>query len=204
MGIGCWLCYFRDVLWLEPWSRKRRNSWPGHCHCIHYPDVFGFHVQLYRTGLRHSQAGGAFDYAGGAHCPRAPGFLVGLVQNIEFIFAPPAIAYAIGAYFNLFFPNLPILYIAIFAYIAFTALNISGIRAAAIFELVITILAVGEILLFSGITLPHLKMSNLAQNAFPNHWEGVFTSIPFAIWFFLGIEGIETWLRKPLHHKRPF
>jgi ethanolamine permease len=135
------------------------------------------------------KAGGAFDYAGRALGPDL-GFLAGLVQNIEFIFAPPAIAYAIGAYFNLFFPNLPILYIAIFAYIAFTALNISGIRAAAIFELVITILAVGEILLFSGITLPHLKMSNLAQNAFPNHWEGVFTSIPFAIWFFLGIEGI--------------
>jgi len=48
----------------------------------------------------------------------------GMAQNIEFIFAPPAIAFAIGAYFNLFFPQLPIIAIAIFAYLLFTGLNI--------------------------------------------------------------------------------
>jgi ethanolamine permease len=93
-----------------------------------------------------------------------------MAQNIEFIFAPPAIAFAIGAYFNLFFPQISILSIAIFSYVAFTALNIYGVRAAAIFELVITMLAVGELLLFSGITLPHFELKNLQHNAFPNGW----------------------------------
>jgi ethanolamine permease len=94
------------------------------------------------------------------------GFLVGMAQNIEFIFAPPAIAFAIGAYFNLFFPQIPILTIALCAYILFTALNIYGVKAAARFELIITLLAVGELLLFTGITLPHFELKNMQHNAF--------------------------------------
>ena len=135
------------------------------------------------------KAGGGFDYANRA-LGKDLGFIAGMAQNIEFIFAPPAIAFAIGAYFNLFFPQLPVLAIAIFAYLLFTALNIYGVKAAATFELVITIFAVGELLLFSGITLPHLEIKNLQQNAFPHGWEGVFAAIPFAIWFFLAIEGV--------------
>jgi len=135
------------------------------------------------------KAGGAFDYAKRALGPKW-GFIVGMAQNIEFIFAPPAIAFAIGAYFNLFFPQIPIIYIAIFSYILFTGLNIYGVKAAAVFELVITIFAVGELLLFAGITLPHVEIANLKQNALPNGWSGMFAAIPFAIWFFLGIEGV--------------
>jgi ethanolamine permease len=135
------------------------------------------------------KAGGVFDYAHRA-LGEDLGFIAGMAQNIEFIFAPPAIAFAIGAYFNLFFPQIPILAIAIFAYILFTMLNIYGVKAAALFELVITILAVGELLLFTGITLPHLEMKNIQQNAFPHGWQGILAAIPFAIWFFLGIEGV--------------
>ena len=45
------------------------------------------------------KAGGAFDYASRALGPNW-GFIAGMAQNIEFIFAPPAIAFAIGAYFH--------------------------------------------------------------------------------------------------------
>jgi ethanolamine permease len=135
------------------------------------------------------KAGGAFDYAKRALGPNW-GFIAGMAQNIEFIFAPPAIAFAIGAYFNLFFPQIPIIYIAVFTYILFTGLNIYGVKAAAMFELIITVFAVGELLLFAGITMPHVEMANLKQNALPNGWSGMFAAIPFAIWFFLGIEGV--------------
>ncbi|HEY0744697.1 MAG TPA: ethanolamine permease [Chryseosolibacter sp.] len=135
------------------------------------------------------KAGGAFDYATIA-LGKDLGFIAGIAQNIEFIFAPPAIAFAIGAYFNIFFPFIPILAIAGLAYLLFTALNMYGVKAAAMFELIITVLAVGELLLFSSITLPHVEMKNLSVNAFPNGWSGVFASIPFAIWFFLAIEGV--------------
>jgi ethanolamine permease len=135
------------------------------------------------------KAGGAFDYAHRA-LGKDLGFIAGIAQSVEFIFAPPAIAFAIGAYFNLFFPAIPILAIAICAYVLFTGLNVYGVKAAAMFELVITILAVGELLLFAGLTLPHFEWTNLEQNALPNGWTGIFAAIPFAIWFFLAIEGV--------------
>src|SRR4029078_11311981 len=90
------------------------------------------------------KAGGGFDYAARA-LGKDWGFIAGMAQNIEFIFAPPAIAFAIGAYFNLFFPQIPVLAIAITVFIVFTALNIYGVKAAASFELLITFLAVGEL-----------------------------------------------------------
>lgn len=135
------------------------------------------------------KAGGVLDYAtrglGGSL-----GYMAGLVQVMEFLFAPPAIAAAIGAYFHIFLPGIPVLAIALLAYVLFTALNIYGVKAAALFELAITILAVGELLLFAGITLPHFSVENLARNAMPNGWKGAWAAIPFAIWFFLGLEGV--------------
>lgn len=135
------------------------------------------------------KAGGAFDYANRALGVDL-GFITGMAQLIEFVFAPPAIAFAIGAYFHEFFPALPINAIAVMAFIIFTALNISGVKAAARFELFITVFAVLELLIFGGVTLPHFKFSHLAMNAFPHGMSGIFMSIPFAIWFYLGIEGI--------------
>jgi ethanolamine permease len=135
------------------------------------------------------RAGGAFDYANRALGVNW-GFLAGFTQLIEFVFAPPAIAYAIGAYFHEFFPTIPILPIAIAAFFIFTALNIFGVKAAARFELFITIFAVVELLIFAGIALPHFKIANITNNSLPNGIPGIFASIPFAIWFFLGIEGV--------------
>lgn len=135
------------------------------------------------------KAGGAFDYSTRA-LGRRWGFVGGMAQNIEFIFAPPAIAFAIGAYFNIFFPAVPILAIAIFSYLIFTGLNIYGVKAAATFELIITTLAVVELLIFAGATLPSFEFENLKANALPHGFKGVFAAIPFAIWFFLAIEGV--------------
>ncbi len=135
------------------------------------------------------KAGGVFDYASRA-IGKDVGFIGGVAQIIEFVFAPPAIAISIEAYFRLKFPSLPHNSVAITVYIVFTALNISGIRLAALFELIVTVLAVGELLLFAGLTLPHFQTANLTHNAFPNGWAGAFAATPFAIWFFLGIEGV--------------
>lgn len=135
------------------------------------------------------RAGGVFDYAQRALGPRWA-FVAGMAQHIEFIFAPPAIALSIGAYFNLFLPQVPLTVIAVAAYIVFTGLNIIGVRTAALFELFVTVFAVGELLLFAGIVLPEARWENLQRNAFPNGIEGVFAALPFAIWFFLGIEGV--------------
>ncbi len=135
------------------------------------------------------RAGGVFDYATRG-LNKEFGFIAGMAQLIEFLFAPPAIAAAIGAYFHIFLPQIPVTVIAIAAYLLFTALNIVGVKAAAGFELIVTILAVFELLLFAGVTFPHFSVENLRHNDFPNGWKGVWAAIPFAIWFFLGLEGV--------------
>ena len=135
------------------------------------------------------KAGGAFDYADRA-LGKTWGFIAGMAQNIEFVFAPPAIAFAIPAYLNIFIPGEHTLTIAIATYLVFTGVNIVGVRFAATFELLITVIAVGELLLFTGLTLPHVELSNLAVNALPHGISGIFAAIPFAIWFFLAIEGV--------------
>ncbi len=94
------------------------------------------------------KAGGVFDYATRG-LNRDFGFIAGAAQLIEFLFAPPAIAAAIGAYFHLLFlPQVPVTIIAVAAYLFFTALNIYGVKAAAGFELAVTLLAVFELPLF--------------------------------------------------------
>lgn len=135
------------------------------------------------------RAGGAFAYSKRA-LGKNWGFLGGMAQNIEFIFAPPAIAFAIGAYINIFLPSIPIIAIAITLYIIFTIINILGVKFAASFELVVTIIAVVELLIFAGSTAPSFEWQNLEVNALPNGYAGIFAAIPFAIWFFLAIEGV--------------
>ena len=135
------------------------------------------------------RAGGAFVY-----CSRGLGpfwgCLAGLVQIIEFVFAPPAIAMAIGAYLGQRFTGTDPRVMAIAAYFIFTGLNAWGVRQAAMFELVVTVLAVGELLLFMGITAPSFQLEHFTRDALPHGWSGVFACLPFAIWFYLAIEGV--------------
>ena len=147
------------------------------------------------------KAGGAFTYAHKA-LGKDWGFLGGMAQNIEFIFAPPAIAFAIGAYMNLFFPSIPIIAIALVAYLLFTAINIYGVKLAASFELIITVIAVIELLIFAGAAAPSFEWSNLEQNPLPNGWGGAFAAIPFAIWFFLAIEGVANVAEETINPQR--
>lgn len=147
------------------------------------------------------KAGGAFDYAERAF-GRNIALWVGLAQWIEFVFAPPAIALGIGSYFHLLFPQFDVVYYAVVAYFLFTLLNAFGVKASALFELIITIVAVVELLIFVGFTLPYFKPEHLTINAFPFGFQGVFAAIPFAIWFFLGLEGIANVAEETIHPQK--
>ncbi len=135
------------------------------------------------------RAGGASVYARAAFGPGA-GFVAGVAQCIEFVFAPPAIAAAIGAYFTIFFPGAHPLAVGAAAYVLFTGLNIWGVKQSALFELVITLLAVFELLLFAGVVGPRFSFAAFSRDPLPNGWLGVLPAIPFAIWFYLAIEGV--------------
>jgi ethanolamine permease len=145
-------------------------------------------------------AGGPFAYARRAFGP-AGAYFTGAATLIEFLFAPPAIALAIGSYLNVQFPSLSPRTAAVLAYLVFMSLNIAGVKIAASFELVVTLLAIGELLVFMAVVFPGDHWSNFlaggwhgqagATGGFSLHtFGGMFAAIPFAIWFFLAIEGV--------------
>ena len=142
------------------------------------------------------QAGGPFAYSKRAFGPTG-GYLAGAATLIEFVFAPPAIALAIGAYLNVQFASVDPKVAAVGAYVVFMALNIVGVRIAATFELVITMIAIFELLVFMGVVSPGFSMANFTKGGWSGQDSfslaaipGIFTAIPFAIWFFLAIEGV--------------
>lgn len=135
------------------------------------------------------KAGGAFVYAGRALGP-VGAYFAGLVQIVEFVFAPPAIASAIAAYVAQKYGGLDREAIAIVAFFVFTGINARGVKQAALFELGVTILAVGELVVFMGVVAPDFNASNLAIDPLPNGWAGAFACLPFAMWFYLAIEGV--------------
>lgn len=156
--------------------------------------TFIFSFTELTTAIPH--AGGPFAYARRAYGPKMA-FVAGYATLIEFVFAPPAIAMAIGAYLNVQFPGVDPKLFAVGAYVVFVGLNIIGVHIAATFELFVTLLAIVELLVFMGVVSPGFSMANFVANGWAGQNEftsaaipGMIAAIPFAIWFFLAIEGV--------------
>ncbi|TMX13349.1 ethanolamine permease [Aeromonas salmonicida subsp. achromogenes] len=155
--------------------------------------AFIFSFTELTTSIPH--AGGPFAYAYRAFGP-VGGYIAGFATLVEFVFAPPAIAMAIGAYLNVQFPAIDPKWVAVSAYLIFMTLNLVGVGIAATFELLVTLLAIFELLVFMGVVSPGFSASNFMLNGWAGQQEfslgalpGIFAAIPFAIWFFLAIEG---------------
>jgi ethanolamine permease len=156
--------------------------------------TFIFSFTELTTALPH--AGGPFAYATRAFGPLG-GYAAGFATLVEFVFAPPAIALAIGAYLNVQFPELGARTAAVAVYLLFMALNIAGVTIAATFELVVTVLAIIELLVFMGVVSRGFAWPNFTAGGWAGADSpsvamvpGIFAAIPFAIWFFLAIEGV--------------
>jgi ethanolamine permease len=135
------------------------------------------------------QAGGPFAYAHRALGPWG-GLVAGYATLVEFLLAPPAIALALGSYGHFLYPAVPVLATALGCYVVFTLVNLLGIKESATFSLVVTVLAVAELLVFMGVLAPHFRVSNFLAHPVPLRAAGVFAALPFAIWFYLAIEGV--------------
>ncbi len=155
--------------------------------------AFIFSYTELTTAIPH--AGGPFAYSRRAFGEKG-GLIAGLATLIEFVFAPPAIAMAIGAYLNVQFPGLDPRTAAVGAYLVFMTLNIVGVSIAATFEVFVTVLAIIELFVFMGVVAPGFSMANFVAKGWAGSdtfsmgaISGMFAAIPFAIWFFLAIEG---------------
>ena len=143
-------------------------------------------------------AGGAYSFARSAMGPWG-GYVTGLAENMEYILTPAVIVVGIGGYLGAIFgtPHSaePLWWLA--AYGVFVGLNIAGVEQSFRFTVAITLVALAILATFWLGALPQV---DLARHAFdvppaaggsawlPFGWRGVAAALPFAIWFYLGIE----------------
>ena len=147
------------------------------------------------------QAGGPYAYAELAFGPWG-GLIAGLATTIEFLFAPPAIAYALGSYWHVLFPGLSVSVASILVFSLFGLINLFPVKHSVRFELFVTILAIGELLIFFGVALPAFRFENFSKDAWSGGVSGAFRSIPYAIWFFLAIEGVAMSAEETINPRR--
>lgn len=134
-------------------------------------------------------AGGPFTFADKAFGRRVAVF-TGYATVVEFVLATPAIAIALGSYVHFLHPSLDITVVALCAYVLFTIINLIGIKESAAFTLVVTVLAIAELLVYIGITSTHYDSKNIELINTSTSFNDIFSAIPFAIWLYLAIEGV--------------
>lgn len=149
--------------------------------------TFIFSYSELATSIPH--AGGPSAYARKAIGPFA-GFMTGFACLIEFIFAPPAIALAVGGYIHFLIPAVPAMVATVGAFTIFILINCLGAKTSAVFELVVTVVAIVGLVIYDGAGISHINMANIMTNpSLPHGWMGVLAATPFAIWFYLAVEG---------------
>ncbi len=149
--------------------------------------TFIFSFTELTTAIPH--AGGPFAYSYRAFGPIG-GFIAGYATLVDFLLAPPAIAFALGSYAHFLYPALSVLPVAMGCYVVFIGINLLGIKESALFTLAVTVLAVVELLVFMGLVAPSFRMHHFLTNPMPFGFSGVFAALPFAVWFYIAIEGV--------------
>jgi len=146
--------------------------------------------------LSYSELATAIPHAGGpsAYARRALGpfwgYLNGISCLIEFVFAPPAIALAVGGYIHFLIPPVPAMVATVVAFLFFIFINYLGMKTSATFELIVTVIALVGLVIFWVAAAPNFSLNRvMAEPILPFGGNGVMAAVPFAIWFYLAIEG---------------
>jgi ethanolamine permease len=165
-----------------------------------------FCVSEMATSLPHT--GGPYAFARRALGPWG-GFATGLGAIVEYVLATAAISVGIGAYITALpgFKDLPdiwflrpIEWISIVAYFVFLAINILGVRETLWSVFAVTAVSVVMLLIWGLALIPSWSASAFtdipvddgkwgASDWFPLGLTGIWAAMPFAIWFYLAIEG---------------
>ncbi|TLM83711.1 ethanolamine permease [Pseudarthrobacter sp. NamE2] len=143
-------------------------------------------------------AGGGYGFARRAMGPWG-GFLTGTAVLLEFVLAPAAVVTFIGAYLDtLLGISGPLVYLVFYA--AFITLHLYGVKQVLKLVFGIAVVAVlglaawyvGIFPLFDASLLLDIEPTNaLGSSAFlPYGIVGVWAALPYAMWFYLAVEGV--------------
>lgn len=154
-----------------------------------------FSIAEMTAALPHT--GGAYSFARSAMGPWGA-YVTGLAENMEYILTPAVIVVGIGGYLGAIFGTpdswQPLWWLV--CYGVFVGLNVAGTETSFRFTILITILALGILVVFWIGALPLFDLSYALDIEpqehgsvwFPRGGLGVVSALPFAIWFFLAIE----------------
>ncbi len=154
-----------------------------------------FSIAELSSALPH--AGGSYSFTRNAFGPFG-GFVNGITDACEFILSPAVVVYFIGGYLNTLEPlkNIPVPVWWILFYSVFIFINIIGVEITLKLGLFITLMAASVLIIFYVGAVGNFDANQLTnivpdpgQTAiFPKGTGGIFAALPYAIWFFLGIE----------------
>jgi ethanolamine permease len=143
-------------------------------------------------------AGGGYGFARRAMGPWG-GFATGTAILIEYAIAPAAIATFIGGYVESLI-GIGGIVVYLFFYLVFVGIHLYGVGEALKLMFAITAIAVvalaafviGMIPLFDPSNLFNIEPTNAvgASSFLPFGLVGIWAALPYAIWFFLAIEGV--------------
>ncbi len=146
--------------------------------------------------------GGAYSFARAAMGPWG-GFITGLAETIEYVATTAVIVYFSASYADgitseLLGFSLPAWLWWVILYAVFIALNAAGAAISFRFAIIVSIIAIGILVVFSVMAVASGlfswdKLFDIApdpgQSAFlPHGIVPILFALPFAMWFFLGIE----------------
>ncbi|HYQ85177.1 MAG TPA: amino acid permease, partial [Rubrobacter sp.] len=143
-------------------------------------------------------AGGGYAFARRALGPLG-GYMTGTAILIEYTLAPAVVATFIGGYMDTLIGfGGPIVYLL--CYLVFVGIHLYGVGEALKVTFGITIVAVVALAAFVIGMIPQFEVANLftidptnaagASSFLPFGVVGVWAAFPYAIWFFLAIEGV--------------
>ncbi|ENX55968.1 MULTISPECIES: ethanolamine permease [Acinetobacter] len=143
-------------------------------------------------------AGGGYSFARIAFGPLG-GYLTGTAILIEYAIAPAAIAVFIGAYCESLF-GIGGWQVYLACYLIFMGIHLKGAGEALKIMFAITLVAAIALAVFIVAMLPHFNSQNLfdipagqqfgASSFLPYGYLGIWAAVPYAIWFFLAVEGV--------------
>ncbi|MFI5718645.1 ethanolamine permease [Nocardia sp. NPDC051750] len=147
-------------------------------------------------------AGGGYTFARRALGPWG-GFATGTAVLIEYSIAPAAIATFIGAYVESLglFGIVDGWWVYLAVYALFVGIHLAGVGEALKAMFVITAIALVGLVIFAIASIGSFSWSNLtdivpdpdaagASEFLPFGYLGIWSALPFAIWFFLAVEGV--------------
>ena len=150
-------------------------------------------------GLTYSELGSAFPESGGGYTFARKafggllGFLTGWLMVFSFVvfggLSALGFAYVVGSVFGM--PALGIVGIALAVLVAFTYLNIIGVRGSGIVQTVLTVVLVGGLVVFVAVCAFFISPGNFAD-FMPAGWGGVLQATAFLYVAYFGFETIAT------------